>query len=354
MSEEGDGGSTADSDAGAESENLEDRVDSGNTPENTSSNEQYDTNEGAEYSDVSDEYSQTAYRDSGSKKEGNKAAQKRAEKAGNERKDSDNTEETLEEKVNEQIEEMVDELVKMGVTEKEARKLAEEIKTKRDETKHNWVSLPEWYERIAAIERQNFFRGVKGLWYLAFALADCTPAENPYEKIRAGANVIYVPGYLAIPRDLRDFEKVLGRKVARVETTDIGELHKIIQYAADMWGKVELVGFSDGGPLVCKYIEKYGDELIDTAYNIASIPSKTKSKRVVDIVGSYDWLAPLEVEYGNHPKNVLTYNGGHTFAFMDRKAMGEIAGMINSTMPRRTYYPVTVDDGSMRIMRRLT
>jgi hypothetical protein len=247
----------------------------------------------------------------------------------------------LEQKAQEpEISELAEALSK-ELSKEEAEELVRELSNERKETKHNWVDIDTWLNRIKSYKGKSLGGGIKGLVYLISALADTGPAErDPYKDIDNGASVIYVPGYLSIPRSIDSFEKHSGLKVAYVSTTDIDELSKVIEYANKKHGEAVVIGFSDGGKVIENYIKKYGDSNVKRFYAIASNPIKS-SKRVTHIIGDRDMLAAMEKEYNyKGVSNVRVINGGHTFMFYDPLTIKQISNIIISQTPSAYYTPL--------------
>jgi hypothetical protein len=348
MSEGGEGGASAEG-SSCEAGGLETVVQDSDT-----SNESCESE--AEYSPSEEPKSE--YNSKERKIKGESKAQKskqQSKKAGEKKENS----ETLDDKLSteafpQELESLYYSLIKEGMTKSDAKKIVAMYKasTNREEYSHNWTTIEEWVARIDKYKNKNFFDGIKGMWYLANALVDVTSAEDTYKKIDEGASLLYIPGYLAIPRDTSAFEKAIGRKVARIETTDIGEIRKIVQYAAEKHGRVQIVGFSDGGQIISDYIKKYGDDYVDRFYAVAANPVKSNSSRVTHIIGSKDYLAPLEQEYNYSKTSAYVYDGGHTFAFMDNTAMKQIGSVISSMPPSRAYYTIRHTSDSPLFMRK--
>jgi polyhydroxyalkanoate synthesis regulator phasin len=257
------------------------------------------------------------------------------------------------------VEAIVKKLVKGGMSESEARAVVREMMAahERKEYSHNWLNDAEYQKRIQAYAKNAKFKDlIKGTWYLFFCLTDVASDRDPYKDVEEGAAIVYLPGWLAIPRDVRPFEKALGKKVAYVNSTDLAEIHKVIRYAAEKHGRVQVVGFSDGGKLIQDYINKYGDGLVDRFYSVASNPFNSSSSRVTHVIGDRDRLAAQEREYtwidkgykGVKPEVVY---GGHTYFCFDKKTLGELASIVNSSRPTRAYYKVRPSEDSNLVMR---
>jgi hypothetical protein len=283
-----------------------------------------------------------------------KAAKAKAKKA----------ESPLERKVNEgekaQAEAVVKELIKNGMPEGEARAfVAEMVSAMRKERSHKWADESKYHERLKAYAKNAKFKDlIKGTWYLFFALTDITPKEgnDPYKTIDEGASVVYLPGLWSIAKDKAPLEKALGKKVAYVNSTDVDEVHRVIRYAAEKHGRVQVVGFSDGGTMIKDYINKHGDGLVDHFYSVASNPFKAKSPRVTHIIGDRDRLASMEEPYTwldkgyKGPKPNVVY-GGHTYFCFDKRTLKETADIINSGTPTRAYYSIRQTPDSSLEMR---
>lgn len=244
------------------------------------------------------------------------------------------------------LEALVQKLVSGGMREKDARIAVKAMKAYRKEYSHDWLPLSDYLKRLTKAKYNkgaNFNDFIKGVGYLFFALTDVAPEGNAYKDIDEGASIIYIPGYLRIPQQVSKFEKILGKKTAYVASTNIDEIHKIISYAAQKHGRVQVIGFSDGGKIIENYISTYGDSKVDRFFSIAANPINAKSKRIVDIIGDRDRLAAMERPYtwfdkGYRGRKPHIVHGGHTYMFSDNQTMKQIADIINSTTPTRAYY----------------
>jgi len=172
------------------------------------------------------------------------------------------------------------------------------VSAHKGRTDYEWADAKKYSERVRHMKRPTAKGIVKGAYKLAEALIEPSTEKNPYDSIdEDNADSIYIPGALQVPRNVRPFVKALGKEVAYMKSTDIDELHNLIRYAKEKNGYVQVCGLSDGGDVIDRYIEKYGDTDVDNFLVVASNPLKSKSSKVVYINGSKDRMTIAEKQH---------------------------------------------------------
>lgn len=314
-------------------ENLEERVD---TEETRESNASYSSNSSDYDNDSEYDSKETEYEGEGNSETHKGKPTKRFSAKSQTNKESSKDSSELEEKLEGEKGHLYELLISQGASEEEAEELLRDIEKLNEREDYPFdIDFSKYTERVTKYG-DNVIDVIKGCWYLFLALTDISQPNDPYKEVDEGANIIYLTGMLGIPtRDgVENFEKALGEKVSYVRTTDIHEIHKLLQYAKEKNGNVKVVGFSDGGKTLDRYISEYGDSLVSRFYAVAANPLKSRSNKITQVIGSYDRLATLEPNYTYLDKDYKgrdthVVKGGHTWFIYDPVTNGQLADIVN-------------------------
>ena len=123
-------------------------------------------------------------------------------------------------------------------------------------------------------------------------------------------------------------------------SNNVDDLHRVINYAKNKHGIVNVLGFSDGKRLIDDYIGKYGENDVNRFFAVAERQSENYSSRRIDLIGDRDHLTPLSKKYLDNFKNpdLMTVYGGHTFFVRDPQTIREVAAIMKAATPTRAYF----------------
>jgi hypothetical protein len=316
----------------AESGDLEDRVSETATPEKTDS--VYSHNRKTEYNRRED-----------ASKDAEKAEADSEEKRDLEEEGKDKLDARLRNSdVKAQIRELLRrELSNDGVSDLETD--ARELPNYKNYI-HNWkTDLKSYREMIKRYEGFHLGHVLEEAFYVFMGVTDIERNVDPYEQIDKGARVIFIPGWLQVPNNIDVLQEHSGVKMAYCRTNDVDEIKRLADYAASKHGSVILVGFSDGEKTLRMVQDKYGGELqrkVDKYVCIAG--NRVNRIEFLNVVGEFDFLAPLENGYEGHfdktgfRKGTTVIKGvGHAGSMYNPESAKQIGAILNSIQSPRAY-----------------
>lgn len=228
------------------------------------------------------------------------------------------------------------------LTEEEKESLIEQLKGCLKEARYfpaGLNSIDDYIKAWKSQDKATFIDGFKGLGYFIKCFIDIGAEEdkNVYEKIAnmKHSPMIYIPGALNIPTNLREIEEASGYRLAHFkDRKNIDELQKLIQYTKQVTGqKAIVIGFSDGVRTIKEYIDKYGMDDVSMFYGLAGSKFDVEDPNKLKFIdGKKDRLFIIEKDaFKKTSSDVFKVNGGHTWTCYDPLTIRQMFDIIERT-----------------------